>query len=190
MSETVLKISGLKFGYDKNRPLFDDFNLELKRGEVVSIVGPSGKGKSTLFDLIAGFLKPSGGSIEAKRLSFVSQDPYSSFHPSYSVREQILDVAEAIDEDFLVKAFNLEPYFLDKKSFELSGGQLQRLSIFRALMMKPDLLLADEPTSVLDVLVQLEVMKSIVQLSKDIGVLVITHDMDMAKWCSDRIVAI
>jgi len=57
-------------------------------------------------------------------------------------------------------------------------------------MMKPDLLLADEPTSALDVLVQLEVMKNIVELSRDIGVLIITHDIDMAKWCSNRIVAI
>jgi peptide/nickel transport system ATP-binding protein len=190
LSETVLKIDALRFGYTKDNLLFNDFSLELKKGEIVSIVGPSGKGKSTLFDLIAGFLKPNSGSIEAKKLSFVFQDPYSSFHPSYTIREQIADVAEVIDEDFLGRTFNLEPSFLDKKSFELSGGQLQRLSIFRALMMKPDLLLADEPTSALDVLVQLEVMKNIVELSRDIGVLIITHDMDMAKWCSNRIVAI
>jgi peptide/nickel transport system ATP-binding protein len=187
--ESVLKVENLKFGYTKDSLLFDGFDLELKRGEVVSIVGPSGKGKSTLFDLIAGFKKPLAGSIQKKKISFVFQDPYSSFHNSYSVENQISDVVDGeLDLELLEKTLLLNPLLLSKKPFELSGGQLQRCSIFRAIMMKPDLILADEPTSALDNIVQLEVMKTLLQASSDMGLLVITHDLALAKWCSDRVI--
>jgi len=191
VSEVVLKIENLKFGYSKSKLLFDDFCLELKRGEIVSVVGKSGKGKSTLFDLIAGFKKPLAGSINAKSLSFIFQDPYSSFHGSYSIKNQIMDVAKReLDMDMFENTLLLSPPLLEKKPYELSGGQLQRCSIFRALMMKSDLILADEPTSALDNIVQLEVMKTLIEASKNEGVLIITHDMALANWCSDRIVRI
>ncbi len=189
MSESILKVSDLSFGYKGTPLLFEGFNLELKEGEIVSIVGKSGKGKSTLFDLIAGFKKPLRGSIESKSISFVFQDPYSSFHNSYSIKNQILDVVSCeLDMGMLENTLMLSPELLDKKPYELSGGQLQRCSIFRALMMKPDLILADEPTSALDNIVQLEVMKTLIEASKGRGLLIITHDLGLAEWCSDRIV--
>lgn len=189
MNDVVLKIENLKFGYTKNVLLFDGFSLELKKGEIVSIVGESGKGKSTLFDLIAGLKKPMEGSIKSSSLSFIFQDPYSSFHSSYSIKNQIEDVAKGeLDIDMLEQTLLLESSLLEKKPYELSGGQLQRCSIFRALSMKPDLILADEPTSALDNIVQLEVMKALVAASKEQGLLIITHDLALAQWCSDRIV--
>jgi len=189
MSESVLKISDLKFGYTKSSLLFDGFNLELQEGEVVSIVGESGKGKSTLFDLIAGFKKPFSGTIESKSISFIFQDPYSSFHSSYSIKNQILDVVDIeLDMQMLENTLMLSADLLDKKPYELSGGQLQRCSIFRALMMRPELILADEPTSALDNIVQLEVMKTLIEAAKGRGLLIITHDLGLAEWCSDRIV--
>ncbi len=189
MNDTVLKIENLKFGYTKDVLLFDGFCLELKKGEIVSIVGESGKGKSTLFDLIAGLKKPMGGAIKTSSLSFIFQDPYSSFHPSYSIKNQIEEVAKGeLDMDMFERTLLLDLSLLDKKPYELSGGQLQRCSIFRALSMKPDLILADEPTSALDNIVQLEVMKTLVEASKEQGVLIITHDLALAQWCSNRIV--
>lgn len=188
MSDIVLEISGLKFGYEKDKPLFDNFDLSLKRGEIISIVAPSGKGKSTLFDLIAGFLKPQSGEIKKTKISFVFQDPYSSFHNSYSIKNQILDVADELDFVLLEETLMLNKSLLEKKPFELSGGQLQRCSIFRALMMKPDLILADEPTSALDNIVQAEVMKALIKSCENMGLLMITHDTNLAEWCSDKIV--
>ena len=158
------------------------------RGEIVSIVGPSGIGKSTLFDLIAGFLRPLSGTISAPKISFVFQDPYASFSDNYTIREQILDVSNDIDEEMLKKRLSIEPALLDKKPYELSGGQLQRVSIFRCLMMKPDLILADEPTSALDNVSKLEVMQLFVSLIDTVSILLITHDNDLAKWASDRVV--
>ncbi len=190
MSKTVLEIKNLTFGYSKNRLLYKDFNLTLKKGEIVSIVGESGSGKSTLLDLIIGELKPIKGEIKAESFSEIFQDPYSSFHPTYSIIDQIKDVADTENIEQISRDLNLDTSLLQKRAHELSGGQLQRCSILRALLMKPKLLLADEPTSALDNIIQLEVMKTLVKLLDRVGILLITHDMDLAKWCSDKIVKI
>ena len=184
----LLEIKGLTFGYSKDKLIFNNFNLSLKKGEIIRVVGPSGIGKSTLFDLIAGFLKHLRGEITAPKISFVFQDPYASFSDNYTIREQILDVSGEIDEEMLRNRLSLEPEILDKKPYELSGGQLQRLSIFRCLMMKPELILADEPTSALDNVTKLEVMKLFVSLIDTVSILLITHDGDLAAWASDRVI--
>ncbi len=190
MSDIVLTIESLTFGYIKEKLLYKDFSLTIKRGEIVSIVGESGSGKSTLFELIIGEQKPIKGKIEAKQIAFIFQDPYSSFHPSYSIMDQIKEVASLDGLKGYLDELNLDRELLAKKPHHLSGGQLQRASILRALLMKPDLLLADEPTSALDNLVQLDVMKLLVKLLDRVGILLITHDKSLAKWASDRIIEI
>lgn len=188
--DPVLSIESLSFGYDKQHLLYDDFSLELKRGEVCSVVGPSGAGKSTLFDLVSGELTPLKGTIRTGRIAQVYQDPYTSFHHSYTVLNQIGDVAETEGMEAYLEMLELDREFLDKKPFELSGGQLQRCSILRALLMKPDLLMADEPTSALDNIIQLSVMKLLMNFLDRVGILLITHDEDLAKWSSDKVVRI
>lgn len=186
----VLNIEELTFGYKKSSLLFQNFSLSIKKGEVISIVGESGSGKSTLFDLITKEAKPIAGKIEVGKVSQIYQDPYTSFHQSYAILEQIQDVASIKELDYWAKKISFEKELLQRKPHELSGGQLQRASILRALLMKPDLLLADEPTSALDNLTQLEVMKLLISLLDEIAILVVTHDMDLANWCSDKIINI
>lgn len=190
MSEYVLELSNLTFGYTKEKLLIEDLSLELKRGEIVAVVGESGAGKSTLFELILKNLKPRSGKVEAGRLSEVFQDPYSSFHPSYSLINQIRDVAELEKLQGYLESMNLEYRLLEKLPHELSGGQLQRASILRAMLMEPELLLLDEPTSALDNVVQLEVMKMLIEHLDGMGMLFITHDLELAKWCADRVIKI
>ncbi len=187
-SELVLKIQNLTFGYTKKKLLYKNFSLNLKKGEVVSIVGPSGSGKSTLFELITTNLKPLNGSISSKKISQIFQDPYSSFHPTYSVLNQISEVANIDRYKEICDSLDLDVSLVEKKPHKLSGGQLQRCSILRALLMKPDLILADEPTSALDNITQLEVMKLLVKFLDRVGILLITHDLNLAKWCSDKII--
>ncbi len=185
---SVLKVDDLDFGYDKDTLLYKGFSIELQKGEIKTVVGPSGSGKSTLFELIVGNLRPLKGTIQTGRISQVFQDPYSSFHNSYSILNQIKDVA-CIDEiDVLLKEMGLERELLDKKPFELSGGQLQRASILRALLMKPELLLLDEPTSALDNVIQLDVMKLLLKHLDKVAMLLITHELELAQWCSDEII--
>ena len=187
---TVLEIKNVTFGYSKEQLLYEDFSLTLKKGEIISIVGESGSGKSTLFELITGEQKPFSGTIKKEKIAQVFQDPYSSFHPSYSILNQIEEVASIKDLGVYLEKLDLERYLLNKKPHELSGGQLQRCSILRAILMNPDIILADEPTSALDNIVQLDVMKLLVQFLDRVGILLITHDEDLAAWASDKMVKI
>ncbi len=184
----VLSIENLSFSY-KNAPLlYRDLSLHVNIGEVVSIVGPSGSGKSTLFELINQNLQPKAGLIKAQNIAQIFQDPYTSFHPTYTIINQISDVCNTNGYKELCKSLELEVDLLEQLPHKLSGGQLQRCSILRALLMKPKLLLADEPTSALDNINQLEVMKLLTKFLDRLGILLITHDEYLANWCSDRII--
>jgi len=189
MSQEVLKISNLTFGYN-NKLLFNDFSLNVKKGELVAIIGKSGVGKSTLFELIANNLKPKSGNIKRGKIAWIFQDPYSSFHPSYKIINQILEVSIEKNYKKYLDKLALSEENLNTLPHELSGGQLQRCSILRALLMKPDILLCDEPTSALDNVVQLETMKLLVSLLDDFAILLITHDLDLAKWATKKIIKI
>ena len=188
-SKVALKIENLSFGYS-DKLLFENFNLTLRVGELVSVVGKSGTGKSTLFELIADNLKPKSGEIEKGNIGWIFQDPYSSFHPSYNILTQILEVSKEKEYNKYLKKLSLTNENLKSLPHELSGGQLQRCSILRALLMKPKLLLCDEPTSALDNIVQLETMKLLISLLDEMAILLITHDEDLAHWASDKIVRI
>ena len=187
----VLEIKKLTFGYKKNNFIFENFDLELKKGELKTIFGKSGSGKTTLFELILGNLKQKSGEIKKSKTAMIFQDPFSSFHPTYTIFEQIKDVVnrDFKDEvDNILSKLSLEETLLHKKPYELSGGQLQRCSILRAILLKPDLLLIDEPTSALDNIIAYDTMKLIVNLLSDCGILLVTHDIDMAYWCSNEII--
>lgn len=186
----VLKIEELSFGYTPDKRLYDKLSITLQRGEIKAVVGASGSGKSTLFELILGNLKPYSGTLASGRVSQVFQDPYTSFHPAYSVISQIRDVASLEGLEHYLEEMNLERALLDKKPHELSGGQLQRCSIVRALLMKPELLLLDEPTSALDNVIQLDVMKLLLKHLETTAMLLITHELDLARWCADEIIEI
>jgi len=186
----ILEVRDLSFGYTKESLLFDNFSLSLKKGEVKAIVGASGSGKSTLFELILGNIEPLNGKLTSSKSSEVFQDPYSSFHPSYTLLNQIEDVAPLDDLRIILEDISLEYELLLKLPHELSGGQLQRASIVRAMLMKPDLLLLDEPTSALDNVIQLEVMSRLMKSLDSMGMLLITHDMELAQWCADEIIII
>ncbi|MDR0761781.1 MAG: ATP-binding cassette domain-containing protein [Campylobacteraceae bacterium] len=191
-ADTVLDIKNLTFSYPNNAFLYKNFSLSVKKGELICLLGPSGSGKSTLFELICGNLEPNSGIISHKKLAQIYQDPYSSFHPAYSIISQIKDVTkrDLVQNEYLplCKKLALNENLLYEKPHKLSGGELQRCSILRALLLKTELILADEPTSALDNITQLDILKHMLDMLKGCGILLITHDRVLAKWCADKVV--
>ncbi len=200
-------------------PAVQEVSFGLRRGWVVALVGESGSGKSTIAKLLAGQERRSGGQIRldgndidpAARRQFrayksevqmVFQDPFASLNPLHTVRyhlERALRVHSArtgrasgpAEVDALLEQVSLTPArkFSDAYPHELSGGQRQRVSIARALAAAPRVLLADEPVSMLDVSIRLEVLDLIADLRTrlDLAVLYITHDIASARYFADEI---
>jgi len=192
-----------------------DVNLHVRRGETLGVVGESGSGKSTVARCIARLIEPSDGAIlvegtdvaklssgalrpHRKRVQIVFQDPYRSLNPRRTVGAAIVegpvnfgmapDVAHERARE-LMRLVGLDPDALERFPHQFSGGQRQRICIARALAMDPEILVADEPVSALDVSVQAQVLELIDDVRKrfNLAVLFITHDLRVAAQVCDRI---
>jgi oligopeptide/dipeptide ABC transporter ATP-binding protein len=196
-----------------------EVSFGLRRGSVVALVGESGSGKSTIAKLLAGQERRTGGEIRldgnvidpsARRgfraykseVQMVFQDPFASLNPLHTVRYHLARAlhvhsvrtgreASVAEVDRLLEQVSLTPAprFRDAYPHELSGGQRQRVSIARALAAEPRVLLADEPVSMLDVSIRLEVLDLLAHLrdTLDLAVLYITHDIASARYFADEI---
>ncbi|MEO8300248.1 MAG: ABC transporter ATP-binding protein [Rhizomicrobium sp.] len=193
----------------------DDVSLTLSRGETLGIVGESGSGKSTLARCVIRLLDPDGGEVLLdgadiahmkagalrplrRRIQMVFQDPFSSLNPRQTVGEIITagpriygeapKLARARAAEML-QLVGLNPQVMDRLPHEFSGGQRQRIGLARALMLRPDVLIADEPVSALDVTVQAQVLKLLDDVRKqmNLAMLFITHDMRVAAQVCHRV---
>jgi oligopeptide/dipeptide ABC transporter ATP-binding protein len=191
----------------------DGVDLELARGEALGLVGESGCGKSTLGRCIVGLYTPTGGEIRyegttlaekreratRRRIQMVFQDPYSSLNPRMTVKQTLAELLRAhemvpkaqIDARCreLLDLVGLGPRSLDAYPRQFSGGQRQRVSIARALALEPDVLVADEPVSALDVSVQATVLNLLEDLRRKLGLtlLLIAHNMAVVRHVCDRV---
>jgi oligopeptide transport system ATP-binding protein len=191
----------------------DGVDLEIMPGEALGLVGESGCGKSTLGRCIVGLHAPTSGEIryageslgakrarsERRRIQMVFQDPYSSLNPRMTVRQtlsELLRVHKMVPRSGidarcreLLDLVGLPARALDSHPRNFSGGQRQRVSIARALALQPELLVADEPVSALDVSVQATVLNLLDELRKDLGLtmLFIAHNMAVVRHVCDRV---
>ena len=193
----------------------DDVSLTLSKGETLGIVGESGSGKSTLARCVIRLLDPDAGEVLLdgadiahmssanlrplrRRIQMVFQDPFSSLNPRQSVGDIITAGPRAYGEDpkqararaaDILQLVGLNPQVMDRLPHEFSGGQRQRIGLARALMLKPDVLIADEPVSALDVTVQAQVLKLLDDVRKqmNLAMLFITHDMRVAAQVCHRV---
>jgi oligopeptide transport system ATP-binding protein len=191
----------------------DGVDLELTKGETLGLVGESGCGKSTLGRCIVGLYEPTAGQIryegrtldadrsraDRRRIQMVFQDPYSSLNPRMTVRQVLVELLHAhrmvpkADLERrcreLVEIVGLGPRALDAHPRQFSGGQRQRVSIARALALEPDVLVADEPVSALDVSVQATVLNLLADLRRELGltVLLVAHNLAVVRHVSDRV---
>jgi len=200
----------------------ENVSFQVERGEAVALVGESGSGKSTIARLLLRLDQPGEGEIlldgvdvlthEPRgaslayrgRVQMVFQDPFASLNPVHTVSEHLepplkrfgAEAAGPVRERAieLLRTVGLLPAedFIDRLPFELSGGQRQRVAIARALAVQPDLLVADEPTSMLDVSIRTGVLNLLAQLKRDQGlaIILITHDLAAARYLADRILVL
>ena len=192
----------------------DGVSFAIRRGDAIGLVGESGCGKSTLGRCIVGLYEPTGGQVRfdgaavgsghskdaasIRRAQIIFQDPYSSLNPRMTVRQTLMeamrvhhivpgDALEARCSE-LLDLVRLSRRVAHAYPRQLSGGQRQRVSIARALAVEPELLIADEPVSSLDVSVQATVLNLLAELRKELGLtlLLIAHNMAVVRHVCDR----
>lgn len=175
-------------------------SFALGKGEILGIVGESGSGKSTIAKTLMGLEQASAGTIAIQTvrpgkvaLQMIFQDAVGSLNPRMTTRQTLKEVVKFTNSPFavdqLLETVGLSPAVLDQYPREMSGGQCQRVSIARALACNPEVLIADEPVSALDVSVQARILNLLRDLRKKLGlsILLIAHDLAVVKNVCDRI---
>ncbi|TAJ24829.1 MAG: ATP-binding cassette domain-containing protein [Reyranella sp.] len=210
------KVGNALAGGVKTLKAVDGVTLDIKPGECLGLVGESGCGKSTLALAIMGLLPPTRGTIDvggqqigrgtmpdrmemARTVQMVFQDPYASLNPRQTVRRTLADPlrihgitdkaeVEARVIDMMAKV-GLRPEQADRYPHEFSGGQRQRIGIARALILKPKLVLCDEPVSALDVSIRAQIINLLLELKDELGLsyIMISHDLGVVEHVSDRV---
>jgi peptide/nickel transport system ATP-binding protein len=195
----MLEAKNLAYRYGKHHPwLFEDFTMKIFPGEIVGMSGPSGRGKSTLAKVLAGYLIPGKGSVFVDErplpasghcpVQLLFQHPELAINPRWKVAK-ILCEAEEPDKN-LLEDLGIEPVWLKRYPHELSGGELQRVCLARSLGPGTRYLLCDEMTSMLDALNQAYIWRIILDIARDrgLGLLVISHDTTLIGRLCSRIV--
>ena len=215
--EHLKQYFNINMGFFRSKPLkaVDDVSFSIKRGETLGLVGESGCGKTTVGRTILNLYKPTDGRIWydgkelktkedihafRKKATMVFQDPYSSLNPRMTVSDIVgepLDVhhlcANKMEREMrileLMGYVGLNSEHASRYAHEFSGGQRQRIGIARSVIMRPDLLIADEPISALDVSIQAQIINLLNELRAELGltIMFIAHDLSVVKYFSDRI---
>lgn len=203
----MLSIQNIKKSYG-NSQVLNGISLDIEEGEIVSILGPSGSGKTTLLNLILGIVEADSGKIiyngkdmthvpmEKRNFNIVFQD-YALF-PNLTAYENIVyglrncpTVSSKEEVYDLIKLLGLEAH-LNKRIDQLSGGQKQRVALARTLVMKPSILLLDEPLSALDGVIKESIKQRIKKIAKELNLttIIVTHDPEEALTLSNRVLII
>ncbi|MGW5049547.1 ABC transporter ATP-binding protein [Actinokineospora sp. NPDC004072] len=181
----MLRARDLRFRYGRRLPwIVDGAGVDIAPGEVVGLHGPSGAGKSTFGRLLAGLLRPESGRVEADRpVQLALQHADRAMDPRWTIREVLAEASPAAADPELVA-----PAWLDRYPHELSGGELQRVNLARALLARPGYLVADEISTSLDALTQARVWRLLLARARaeGIGLLVISHDLPLLGAVADR----
>jgi peptide/nickel transport system ATP-binding protein len=179
--------------------VLDGVSFDIAAGEAVALVGASGSGKSTVARILSGLDEPTAGEVEcAGRVQMIFQDPFASLNPVHTVAHHLLRPLRihqtAATVESLLETVGLLPAqdFARRRPHELSGGQRQRVAIARALAAAPEVLLADEPTSMLDASIRVGILDLLARLKSErrLAILLITHDLKSARYLCERAIVL
>ena len=193
-----LKASKINFKYNEDRYVLKDIDFYVNSGEVVGLVAPSGFGKTTLAKILAGYMTPESGEvvIEGCRrekngynpVQLIFQHPEKSVNPKWKMKKIINESFTPSKE--LIEAMGIKEGWMNRWPSELSGGELQRFCVIRALSPKTKFLIADEMTTMLDAITQAQIWNVVLDYARknDIGVVVISHEKALVEKICDRVV--
>ena len=184
--------------------VLNSFSLDIEKGKCLAVMGESGSGKSTIAKIIIGLEKPNSGEVKIfdKDIEFLFQDSYNALNPRMTVEDLIYETLQfSTDIDIkdkrefileLLKQVELAPELLTRRRDELSGGQLQRVCLARALSTKPQIMIFDESLSGLDPLVQDKILDLLYKIQKEYNLtyIFISHDFRLCYFLADRIILI
>lgn len=194
-----LEADNIYFRYGRRTPwVLENVSLKVEKGERLALFAPSGSGKTTLAMILAGYLNPSGGQVltdgrplPAKGIcpvQLIFQHPEEAVNPRWRLR-RVLEEGKELRPDVL-EAFGIEPAWLSRFPRELSGGELQRFCVARALMSGADYLICDEISTMLDVITQAQIWDVVLKeaAKQNMGVIIITHNRHLARKTADKII--
>lgn len=204
--ETIMncKLEGqqLSFSYHKKK-IVDNVNIEIAAGECVGLLGPSGVGKTTIGRLLAGYEIPSHGQIIVDgqplqmkgfcNVQMVGQHPQLAFDERMKMGQALKETGMNPKENqAMLQAMGIKEEWLERYPIELSGGQLQRFCIARALNKQTKYLIADELSAMLDAITQVEIWRLLLEIKEErrLGILMITHNEALARKVCDRVIYI
>lgn len=194
----MLEVKGISYHYPNNAWLFKRLSLSVKPGEIVGVFGYSGSGKSTMAQIIGGYIKPDEGTIlidsdptsgkGVHPVQLVWQHPEKAINPKWRMKDVLHEAGDV--NPVLLKALGIKKEWLERWPSELSGGELQRFCLARALGGDTRYLIADEMTTMLDAITQAQIWQAVIKLVKEsnIGVLAISHDRHLLQRVSDRMI--
>jgi len=195
-----LEAKNVGFYYKRNHWLFRNVNVQINPGEIVGLVGPSGSGKTTLSKVLAGYEKPKEGRVtlggdslrkkDYQPVQLVYQHPEKAVNTKWRMDDVLKEGRlQNRDKDFL-DLFGIQEEWLRRWPNELSGGELQRFCVARALGPKTQFLIADEMTTMLDAITQAQIWHAVLNIAKkrQLGILVISHEQHLVKKICSRII--
>lgn len=195
-----LEAKNVSFGYSKKNMILENISFAVNEGERVGLVGPSGYGKSTLSKLLAGYEVPDKGEIllDGKPIpkegycpvQLIYQHPEKALNPRWKMKDSLCEGYEPDEE--ILKKIGIEEKWLTRYINELSGGEMQRFCIVRALSRKTKFLICDEISTMLDAVTQAQIWKVLLDIAIDrnLGMVIITHNRKLAERVCTRIVNI
>ncbi|MBL9076501.1 MAG: ABC transporter ATP-binding protein [Planctomycetes bacterium] len=191
----VLQAEGLSVGF-AGRAVLRGVDFLVRRGEVVALVGASGTGKTTLARVLAGHLRPDAGRVvrpqRAHAVQLVPQDAFASLTPGRTLQSLLDETRAGSDLGPLLEQLQFGPELLARTAAGLSGGERRRAALLRALTVRPDVLVLDEPTAGLDRATAVAAMRSVFLLQRQRGmaIVLITHDLELAQTAAHRLVTL